>query len=125
MHTIWFKWSAVSLSYWHDPSIQHFIRLSKEKKASRINRGCFARVYGVSQLIRAFLQKTECHCQILNLGTGMETTFWRLKLLAPAAAVSHVLDVTGAPVKDGCLTSHPLLLPTGLLIKTLVHVSSA
>uniref|UniRef100_A0A8C7B5S8 Uncharacterized protein n=1 Tax=Neovison vison TaxID=452646 RepID=A0A8C7B5S8_NEOVI len=31
--------SAVSLSYWHDPSIQHFIRLSKEKKASRINRG--------------------------------------------------------------------------------------
>ncbi|XP_047569273.1 thyroid receptor-interacting protein 11-like [Lutra lutra] len=21
----------------------------------------------------------ECHCQILNLGTGMETTFWRLK----------------------------------------------
>ncbi|XP_044081168.1 leucine carboxyl methyltransferase 1-like isoform X2 [Neovison vison] len=74
--------SAVSLSYWHDPSIQHCIRLSKEKKASRINRGYFARVYGVSQLIRAFLQKTECHCQILNLGTGMETTFWRLKIHA-------------------------------------------
>ncbi|XP_047569271.1 uncharacterized protein LOC125090543 [Lutra lutra] len=73
--------SAVSLSYWHDPSIQHFRRLSKERKAPRINRGHFARVYGVSQLIKAFLRKTDCHCQIVNLGTGMETTFWRLKLI--------------------------------------------
>lgn len=43
----------------------------------------------------------------------------------PVAAVSHVLDVTGALVKDGSLASHPLLLQTGLLIKTLVDVSSA
>ncbi|KAG8513522.1 Leucine carboxyl methyltransferase 1 [Galemys pyrenaicus] len=41
--------------------------------------GYFARVHGVSQLIKAFLQKTECHCQILNLGAGMDTTFWTLK----------------------------------------------
>ncbi|XP_046943815.1 leucine carboxyl methyltransferase 1-like isoform X2 [Lynx rufus] len=70
---------AVSLGYWHDPYIQHLVRLSKERKAPEINRGYFARVHGVSQLIKAFLQKTECHCQILNLGAGMDTTFWRLK----------------------------------------------
>ncbi|XP_030886754.1 leucine carboxyl methyltransferase 1 [Leptonychotes weddellii] len=70
---------AVSLGYWHDPYIQHFVRLSKERKAPEINRGYFARVHGVSQLIKAFLRKTECHCQILNLGAGMDTTFWRLK----------------------------------------------
>ncbi|XP_042827438.1 leucine carboxyl methyltransferase 1 isoform X2 [Panthera pardus] len=70
---------AVSIGYWHDPYIQHFVRLSKERKAPEINRGYFARVHGVSQLIKAFLQKTECHCQILNLGAGMDTTFWRLK----------------------------------------------
>ncbi|XP_059271075.1 leucine carboxyl methyltransferase 1 isoform X4 [Mustela nigripes] len=70
---------AVSLGYWHDPYIQHFVRLSKERKAPEINRGYFARVHGVSQLIKAFLRKTECHCQIINLGAGMDTTFWRLK----------------------------------------------
>ncbi|XP_037596530.1 leucine carboxyl methyltransferase 1 isoform X3 [Cebus imitator] len=73
---------AVSIGYWHDPYIQHFVRLSKERKAPEINRGYFARVHGVSQLIKAFLRKTECHCQIINLGAGMDTTFWRLKMQA-------------------------------------------
>ncbi|XP_006859867.1 PREDICTED: leucine carboxyl methyltransferase 1 isoform X2 [Chrysochloris asiatica] len=70
---------AVSIGYWHDPYIQHFVRLCKERKAPEINRGYFARVLGVSQLIKAFLWKTECNCQILNLGAGMDTTFWTLK----------------------------------------------
>ncbi|KAI5940008.1 Leucine carboxyl methyltransferase 1 [Manis javanica] len=70
---------AVSIGYWHDPYIQHFVRLSAERKAPEINRGYFARVHGVNQLIKAFLQKTKCHCQILNLGAGMDTTFWKLK----------------------------------------------
>ncbi|XP_057604256.1 uncharacterized protein LOC130860296 isoform X1 [Hippopotamus amphibius kiboko] len=70
---------AVSIGYWQDPYIQHLVRLSKERKAPEINRGYFARVHGVSQLLKAFLRKTECNCQILNLGAGMDTTFWRLK----------------------------------------------
>uniref|UniRef100_A0ABI7ZWI7 Leucine carboxyl methyltransferase 1 n=1 Tax=Felis catus TaxID=9685 RepID=A0ABI7ZWI7_FELCA len=70
---------AVSIGYWHDPYIQHLVRLSKERKAPEINRGYVARVHGVSQLIKAFLRKTECPCQILNLGAGMDTIFWRLK----------------------------------------------
>ncbi|KAK7833265.1 hypothetical protein U0070_017264 [Myodes glareolus] len=70
---------AVSVGYWHDPYIEHLVRQSKERKAPEINRGYFARVHGVSQLIKAFLRKTECRCQILNLGAGMDTTFWKLK----------------------------------------------
>ncbi|XP_007526690.1 leucine carboxyl methyltransferase 1 [Erinaceus europaeus] len=70
---------AVSIGYWQDPYIQHFVRLTKERKAPEINRGYFARVHGVNQLIKAFLRKTECQCQILNLGAGMDTTFWTLK----------------------------------------------
>ncbi|XP_005351239.1 leucine carboxyl methyltransferase 1 [Microtus oregoni] len=70
---------AVSIGYWHDPYIEHLVRQSKERKAPEINRGYFARVHGVSQLIKAFLRKTECRCQILNLGAGMDTTFWKLK----------------------------------------------
>uniref|UniRef100_A0A8C3D493 Leucine carboxyl methyltransferase 1 n=3 Tax=Corvus TaxID=30420 RepID=A0A8C3D493_CORMO len=41
--------------------------------------GYYARVHGVSYLIKAFLEKTECNCQIVNLGAGMDTLFWRLK----------------------------------------------
>uniref|UniRef100_A0A6I8P3T5 Leucine carboxyl methyltransferase 1 n=1 Tax=Ornithorhynchus anatinus TaxID=9258 RepID=A0A6I8P3T5_ORNAN len=70
---------AVSIGYWHDPYIQHFVRLTKERKAPEINRGYFARVHGVFQLIKAFLKKTEGNCQIMNLGAGMDTTFWKLK----------------------------------------------
>uniref|UniRef100_A0A287ADZ8 [phosphatase 2A protein]-leucine-carboxy methyltransferase n=1 Tax=Sus scrofa TaxID=9823 RepID=A0A287ADZ8_PIG len=71
---------AVSIGYWQDPCIPHLVRLSKARKAPEINRGYFARVHGVSQLIKAFLRKTGCNCQILNLGAGMDTTFWRLKV---------------------------------------------
>ncbi|RMC17504.1 hypothetical protein DUI87_05166 [Hirundo rustica rustica] len=81
---------AVSVGYWKDPYIQYFVRQAKERKAPEINRGelgcerghltCYyARVHGVSHLIKAFLERTECNCQIVNLGAGMDTLFWRLK----------------------------------------------
>ncbi|KAF3704628.1 Leucine carboxyl methyltransferase 1 [Channa argus] len=41
--------------------------------------GYYARVHGVNHLLDAFIRKTECHCQIINLGAGLDTTFWRLK----------------------------------------------
>ncbi|KAG8431465.1 hypothetical protein GDO86_018634, partial [Hymenochirus boettgeri] len=41
--------------------------------------GYYARVTGVSLLLNTFLRKTECKCQIINLGAGLDTTFWRLK----------------------------------------------
>uniref|UniRef100_A0A8D0H427 Leucine carboxyl methyltransferase 1 n=1 Tax=Sphenodon punctatus TaxID=8508 RepID=A0A8D0H427_SPHPU len=70
---------AVSIGYWKDPYIQHFVRQPKERKAPEINRGYYARVHGVDQLLKAFLKKTECNCQIINLGAGMDTMFWKLK----------------------------------------------
>uniref|UniRef100_A0A669QEF3 Leucine carboxyl methyltransferase 1 n=1 Tax=Phasianus colchicus TaxID=9054 RepID=A0A669QEF3_PHACC len=70
---------AVSVGYWKDPYIQYFVRQAKERKAPEINRGYYARVQGVSYLLEAFLKKTECNCQIVNLGAGMDTLFWRLK----------------------------------------------
>ncbi|KAG9476715.1 hypothetical protein GDO78_002225 [Eleutherodactylus coqui] len=70
---------AVSVGYWKDPYIQYFVRQAKERKAPEINRGYYARVQGVNYLLNAFLKKTECKCQIINLGAGLDTTFWRLK----------------------------------------------
>uniref|UniRef100_A0AAR2L8A0 Leucine carboxyl methyltransferase 1 n=1 Tax=Pygocentrus nattereri TaxID=42514 RepID=A0AAR2L8A0_PYGNA len=41
--------------------------------------GYYARVQGVNHLLDAFLQKTQCDCQVVNLGAGLDTSFWRLK----------------------------------------------
>uniref|UniRef100_A0A2K6FC75 Leucine carboxyl methyltransferase 1 n=1 Tax=Propithecus coquereli TaxID=379532 RepID=A0A2K6FC75_PROCO len=68
--------------------------------------GYFARVHGVNQLIKAFLRKTECHCQILNLGAGMDTTFWKLKWLSCGLDIDgHILDskryvIIGADLRE-------------------------
>ncbi|XP_061463298.1 leucine carboxyl methyltransferase 1-like [Rhineura floridana] len=70
---------AVNIGYWKDPYIAYFVRQPKERKAPEISRGYYARVQGVGRLLKAFLQKTGCNCQILNLGTGMDTLFWKLK----------------------------------------------
>ncbi|MEQ2222822.1 Leucine carboxyl methyltransferase 1 [Ilyodon furcidens] len=70
---------ATSKGYWKDSCLQYFVRNVGERKAPEINRGYYARVKGVNLLLDAFLEKTEGHCQVINLGAGLDTTFWRLK----------------------------------------------
>uniref|UniRef100_A0A4W4F2W6 Leucine carboxyl methyltransferase 1 n=1 Tax=Electrophorus electricus TaxID=8005 RepID=A0A4W4F2W6_ELEEL len=70
---------ATSQGYWTDPYIQYFVRQMGERKAPEINRGYYARVQGMSHLLDAFLKRTQCDCQVVNLGAGLDTTFWRLK----------------------------------------------
>lgn len=70
---------ATSKGYWKDPYIQYFVRQSGERKAPEISRGYYARVHGVNRLLDGFLRKTKCNCQVINLGAGLDTTFWRLK----------------------------------------------
>ncbi|KAM6897036.1 leucine carboxyl methyltransferase 1 [Xenentodon cancila] len=70
---------ATSKGYWKDPYIQYFVRSVGERKAPEINRGYYARVQGVNLLLDAFIKKTQCECQVVNLGAGLDTTFWRLK----------------------------------------------
>lgn len=42
--------------------------------------GYYGRVKGVNHLLDAFLKKTRCDCQVVNLGAGLDTNFWRLKV---------------------------------------------
>ncbi|XP_014330448.1 leucine carboxyl methyltransferase 1 isoform X1 [Xiphophorus maculatus] len=70
---------ATSKGYWKDSSLQYFVRNVGERKAPEINRGYYARVQGVNLLLDAFLKKTQGHCQVINLGAGLDTTFWRLQ----------------------------------------------
>ncbi|XP_051789335.1 leucine carboxyl methyltransferase 1 [Erpetoichthys calabaricus] len=70
---------AASKGYWKDAFIQYFVRQTSDRKAPEINRGYYARVKGVNYLLDAFVRRCEQNCQIINLGAGLDTTFWRLK----------------------------------------------
>lgn len=88
---------AVQLGYWSDGYIQHFAKLG-ERKTPEINRGYYARVKGMHTLLDQFLAKTECNCQVVNLGAGFDSLFWLLKeeSLAPKLFVEvDFASVTG------------------------------
>lgn len=72
------KRCAVQLGYWEDRYIQHLVR-GRERKAPEINRGYFARVKGVNMLLNKFMKKSGDRCQIVNLGAGFDTLYWRVK----------------------------------------------
>ena len=80
------KRSAISLGYWSDPYLPYFIRGAITKKAPEINRGYFARHYGVYNLVLNTLRKfgeidssaEPVDVQIVNIGCGFDTLFWRL-----------------------------------------------
>ncbi|XP_050442714.1 leucine carboxyl methyltransferase 1 [Adelges cooleyi] len=72
------KYSAVKMGYWHDDYIQHFVT-GFERKTPEINRGYYARTKGVAMFMDKFLKKTGSNCQIINLGAGFDTLYWRLK----------------------------------------------
>uniref|UniRef100_A0A672Q0U0 Leucine carboxyl methyltransferase 1 n=1 Tax=Sinocyclocheilus grahami TaxID=75366 RepID=A0A672Q0U0_SINGR len=59
---------ATSKGYWTDLYVQYFVRQAGERKAPEINRGYYGRVKGMNLLIDAFLKKTQCDCQVVNLG---------------------------------------------------------
>lgn len=71
------KRDAVTKGYWHDPYIQYFVKAT-ERKTPEISRGYYARVQGVKMLLDKFLKVCGPECQIVNLGAGFDTLFWRL-----------------------------------------------
>lgn len=81
------KRSAVASGYYQDPFIEHFSRGHHlERKPPEINRGYYARVAAVEHLLLKFLKVVTDHgtkCQVVNLGCGFDTLFWRLTSLHP------------------------------------------
>ncbi|XP_017776640.1 PREDICTED: leucine carboxyl methyltransferase 1 [Nicrophorus vespilloides] len=71
------KRNAVQLGYWKDNYISHLIKHGK-RRAPEINRGYYARVKGVEKVIHKFLQRVGDKAQIINLGSGYDTLYWRL-----------------------------------------------
>jgi len=71
------KLSAVSLGYWADPFLQYMIKKGA-RRAPEIHLGYYARVAGVQYLVDKFFEACDTAVQIINLGAGFDTMFWRL-----------------------------------------------
>lgn len=77
------KRAAIKLGYWKDDYIDLFSRGSPrvERKTPEINRGYFARVYAIDQTVDHLLSQLDANeqkCQIVNLGAGFDSLFWRI-----------------------------------------------
>ena len=76
------KRSAVQFGYWNDPYIRHMAKFV-ERKAPEIHLGYYTRVQGLRHLLEKSVQMIRAHgkpIQIINLGAGFDTLFWRLKV---------------------------------------------
>ncbi|KAM7535491.1 hypothetical protein Aperf_G00000102126 [Anoplocephala perfoliata] len=85
---------AVRLGYWADPYIKFFCPLPMSS-TPEISRGYFVRVQAFEAIVSCFIQDCDKSCQIVNLGAGSDTLFFRLKDrdLLPKAFVE--LDLPG------------------------------
>lgn len=72
------KRGAVQLGYWSDDYITYFVK-HVERRAPEINRGYYARVKGIDNFIQRFINRAGSSAQIINLGAGYDTLYWRLK----------------------------------------------
>lgn len=71
------KLSAVGLGYWRDPFIQFMVKKG-DRRAPEIHLGYYARVAGVGCLVEKFFEACDTAVQIISLGAGFDTMFWRL-----------------------------------------------
>lgn len=85
---------AVRLGYWHDPYIKIFCPIPSSS-TPEISRGYYVRVQTFEAMVIRFIQECKGECQIVNLGAGSDTLYFRLKdkNLFPKAYVE--LDLPG------------------------------
>ncbi|KAL0851652.1 hypothetical protein ABMA28_007424 [Loxostege sticticalis] len=92
------KRCAVELGYWKDDYISYFVKHA-DRKAPEINRGYYARVRAMEMFIHQFLERCGTKCQIINLGCGYDTLYWRLKDSTQAVANFIELDFPSVTAK--------------------------
>jgi [phosphatase 2A protein]-leucine-carboxy methyltransferase len=76
------KFQAVAKGYYQDPYIDKFlsakVKSSMPKKAPEINHGYFARSVSIAYIVEKFIRNYP-DAQIISLGAGYDTLYWRLK----------------------------------------------
>jgi len=71
------KKTAVAKGYWKDDHINAMVPGPIEKKAPEMNRGYYARTEAVWNIVRNFVSNNT-EAQIVSLGCGLDTLYWRL-----------------------------------------------
>eukprot|EP00891_Asterochloris_glomerata_P002981 jgi/Astpho2/2981/fgenesh1_pm.00051_%23_4_t len=110
------KLSCIKLGYYADPFLQYFVRRAV-RRSPIINRGYFARQAALSQLLDAFLGHPsndkagqELPKQVVSLGAGFDTTFFRLQSQGRAPAKFVELDFPEVTKKKAaCIANTPEL----------------
>ncbi|KRZ06821.1 putative ATP-dependent Clp protease proteolytic subunit, mitochondrial [Trichinella zimbabwensis] len=72
------KVSAARKKYFDDPFAVYFCK-HIEKRTALINRGYYIRVHAIYKAVRVFIETSNFPVQIVNLGAGFDTLFFRLK----------------------------------------------
>ena len=110
------KLSSVNLGYYDDPFIQHFVPKEQVlRRAPLINRGYFARVQALDLIVARFLGHGGSGGgaepkQIVVLGAGCDTTFFRLQAAARHPRRYIELDVAAvAATKLAAIVANPTL----------------
>ncbi|RCN33209.1 leucine carboxyl methyltransferase [Ancylostoma caninum] len=89
------KFAAVQLGYWKDEFLPRFAYGSGADQNARrdpeISIGYWARVSAVNLLVERFIERTQGQCQIISIGCGFDTLFWRLK--SSGKSVKKFVDV--------------------------------
>ncbi|PAV70301.1 hypothetical protein WR25_11304 [Diploscapter pachys] len=79
------KAAAVQLGYYKDEFLNRFITEDVIRRDPEINIGYWARVASISTAVDRFVLRHQGKCQIISLGCGFDTLYWRQK-----AAGKHV-----------------------------------
>lgn len=103
------KYQATQKGYYQDPYIEHFlsakVRQSMPKKAPEINRGYFARSVSIAYIVEKFIARHP-GAQIISLGAGYDTLFWRLRQADPS---NELADVKYVEIDMSLVVVHKLM----------------
>ena len=133
--------SAVDLGYFEDPFVRFFVS-KPHRRAPLINRGYYSRVACFDTLIKQFVgcassasssslderASVEVSTQIVSLGAGCDTTFFRLNASGQMPPSCRYFEVDHDPVtraKVNTIRRHPeLQVAAGLHASTLSEPAS-
>lgn len=71
--------SAVKAGYLDDPFAEHMTDDSYPRRLPLMNRGTYVRTRGIDRIVDTFLTNTTGSKQIISLGAGSDTRYFRLK----------------------------------------------
>lgn len=90
------KLSASSLGYFEDAFVQFFVK-SPSRRMPLINRGYYARVAAIETLVTKFLRAHDADpaqkTQVVILGAGLDTMYFRLKNRAALPAQCEYFEM--------------------------------